>query len=277
MCAALALPLGGGLLLGGWLAATPLPRQARAGGHAFFRGLPDVTNIAHRGASALAPEHSLEAYRLALRHGAQILELDLRSLADGSLVVAHDADLRRGFGLPHRLDELSLPDLRELTRGLGPEPLEGVLDTFPGVRFNLELKDERLAPARTLAKILEQRGAGERVLVASAHHDVLLEFRNVTRGTVATSASAREALRFCACYRLGVDCQVPFSALQVPVLSWLGLDEPELVAHAHAAGVAVHYFTIDDALRMQRLVRAGADGIMTNRPDRLRQVLESEP
>jgi glycerophosphoryl diester phosphodiesterase len=61
--------------------------------------------------------------------------------------------------------------------------------------------------------------------------------------------------------------------LQVPALSWLGLDTPELVAHAHAVGVAVHYFTIDEERRMRQLVRAGADGIMTNRPDRLRRVL----
>ena len=68
----------------------------------FFTGLPPVLDIAHRGASALAPEHSLEAYQLALDPGAHVLELDLRLLRDGELVIAHDRTLRRTHGIALR-------------------------------------------------------------------------------------------------------------------------------------------------------------------------------
>ena len=73
---------------------------------AFFEGLPPVLNIAHRGASKRAAEHTLEAYELGLRQGADVLELDLRATSDGVLVVAHDARLERTLGLDARVAEV---------------------------------------------------------------------------------------------------------------------------------------------------------------------------
>lgn len=240
---------------------------------AFFRGMPRVLNIAHRGASENAPEHTLEAYDLALRHGADVLELDVRMTGDGVLVAAHDATLKRTLGLEVAIADLSYEQLSKRAGERRPLRLDDVIAHFPGVRFNLELKDESIEAARALARVIEATRAASRVLVASAHDDVMAEFRRNAGPQVATSASMGEALRFHFCHLVGRSCSMPFVALQLPPLRWLGLTRPEFLRSAHEAGLVVHYWTIDGERAQRRLIEAGADGIMTNRPAQLSQVL----
>lgn len=241
----------------------------------FFRGLPAVLNIAHRGASALAPEHSLAAYELALQQGAHVLELDLRLTRDGELLVAHDRTLRRTVGREESWAELTRAQVTELAGDRAPLGLDEVLARFPLARFNLELKDETLEGPRALARVLARHGAGARVLVASRHAAVLEELRTVTRGAVATSASMDEALDYFACYLVGRACAARYSALQLPALGWLGITSQRFLTRAHEQGLVVHYWTIDDPAQMAELVARGADGIMTNHPERLARVLEA--
>jgi glycerophosphoryl diester phosphodiesterase len=257
----------------------------------FFAGLPPVLDIAHRGASELAPEHSLVAYELALLQGAHVLELDLRLLRDGELVIAHDRTLKRTLGLDRAFSELSLPELRAIAGSAMPLGLDQVFRQFPGARFNLELKDESLEAPRALAAIILREGAqasskeGEsdldrasvplkhRVLVASSHRPVLEEFRRQTSGAVATSASAEEALDYYVCYLMRRTCPSDYSALQLPPLGWLGLTSAAFIEAAHERGLCVHFWTVDDPAQMRALLSAGADGLMTNRPDVLGRVL----
>jgi glycerophosphoryl diester phosphodiesterase len=239
----------------------------------FFAGSPPVLDIAHRGASKLAPEHSLEAYRLALQQGAHVLEVDLRLLRDKQLVIAHDRTLARTHGVDVAYSDLTWADLERLAGERPPLRIEQALRQFPSVRFNLELKDEMLEASRALASLLAEAGAEGRVLVASSHEAVLAEFRKVTAGRVATSASAAEALDYYFCYLLRRSCTTPYSALQLPAMQWLGITSPGFVASAHERGLAVHFWTIDDPGQMQALLAAGADGIMTNRPDVLAALL----
>ena len=241
----------------------------------FFRGLPAVLNIAHRGASALAPEHSLAAYELALQQGADVLELDLRLTRDAELLVAHDRTLRRTVGRDESWGELTRAQVVELAGARAPLELGEVLSRFPSVRFNLELKDETLEGPRALARLLERHGAGSRVLVASGHAPVLEELRTLTGGTVATSASMDEALDYYACYLMERACVPRYSALQLPALGLLGITSERFLSRAHEQGLLVHYWTIDDPAQMAELIARGADGIMTNQPDSLARVLEA--
>jgi glycerophosphoryl diester phosphodiesterase len=109
--------------------------------------------------------------------------------------------------------------------------------------------------------------------VASGHEAVLAEFRRATGGRVATSASTAEALGYYFCYLMKRPCATPYSALQLPTLGWLGITGAEFITEAHERGLAVHFWTVDDPDRMQVLLAAGADGIMTNRPDVLAPLL----
>lgn len=243
----------------------------------FFAGLPPVLNIAHRGASTLALEHSFEAYELALAQGAHVLELDLRLTRDAALLVAHDRTLRRTVGREEAWSELTRAQVAELAGGRMPLDLDQVLSHFPAARFNLELKDDTVEGPRALAQVLARQGAAGRVLVASQHVRVLEALRTVTQGTVATSASQDEALDYYACYLMGRTCIGQYSALQLPALGVLGITSARFIAQAHEQGLAVHYWTIDDPTRMAELLAHGADGIMTNRPDRLARVLSGRP
>jgi acyl-CoA thioesterase-1 len=239
----------------------------------FFAGLPKVLSLAHRGASKQAAEHSLQALSLALSEGADVLELDLRATRDQQLVTTHDATLERTLGLPQRWSEITWAEAQSLAGPRTPPLLGEVLSRFPGAHLNLELKDEDPAVARLLAQQIAAAGAEQRVLVASMHAAMLREFRRASQGKVATSASFREALGFYACYRIGKGCRADYAALQVPVWNWLGITSPEFIQHAHRQGLAVHFWTVDDEAVQRALLAAGADGIITNRPDTLARVL----
>jgi glycerophosphoryl diester phosphodiesterase len=240
----------------------------------FFAGMPRVLNVAHRGASKLALEHSLAAYGLALQQGAHVLELDLRLLRDGELVIAHDRTLERTLGSDAAFATLSLSELERIAGDRTPLTLARVFSQFPQARFNLELKDEDLAAPRALANLVLLRGVQDRILVASSHRAALAEFRRATAGAVATSASFEEALDYTFCSLMKRACPTDYSALQLPTLGWLGLTSSEFIRGAHDRGLAVHFWTVDEPERMRALIAAGADGVMTNRPDVLARVLE---
>lgn len=233
--------------------------------------------MAHRGGGA-AREHSFAAYRASLAAGATVLELDLRATRDGVPVVAHDATLERIYGAEGRIRELTLAELRERVPDEPPHPLEDVLAAFPDVRVNIEMKDDVPGMAEAVAARIAAAGATERALVASFHGDVLERFRELAPD-VATSASGGEGIRFFLCYLLEVPCRPDYEALQVPPAIGDGFlsIEPgrrEFIDFAHRHGLEVHFWTVDDAGQMRRLLAAGADGLITNHPERARRVLD---
>jgi glycerophosphoryl diester phosphodiesterase len=264
--------LGFGLIRAVWPSEAPAPGEKREPS-AFFTGLPPVLNIAHRGASKAALEHTLEAYALALEQGANVLELDVHATRDGVLVVAHDADLERTVGIDLRIAELDWQELARLAGERAPLRLDDVFQRFPRVHFNLELKPQADAVAIALARAIADHALSERVIVASFHADTLAAFRRASHGTIATSAAMRESVSFLVCYLLGRPCQVPFDLLQLPARFpyWLGTEPFNRFVHEH--GLKVQYWTVDDPVLMRTLIEAGTDGIMTNRPELLSSVL----
>jgi glycerophosphoryl diester phosphodiesterase len=249
----------------------------RVPARAFLAGGPLI--IAHRGASLAEVEHSTAAYRRALAVGAEVLELDVHRARDGALVIAHDRDLGRALGVPMIVGEHDLAELRAAVAAAHPgvDPatllptLPEVLASFPSTRLNLELKDAGVALATDVAALLARGHDRDRVLVASFDGDALDAFRAASHGAVATSASPGEVARFLVCYLLEVPCRPAFEALQVPTSvrrSWprLRLDRPRFIEFAHRHGLAVQYWTIDDAAEMAHLLAIGADGIMTDDP-----------
>ncbi|HWM84681.1 MAG TPA: glycerophosphodiester phosphodiesterase family protein [Kofleriaceae bacterium] len=243
----------------------------------FLAGGPLV--IAHRGASALETEHTAAAYRRALADGADVLELDVHRSLDGAIVVSHDRSLERALGVPLLIAEHDLASLRAdlAARHPAADPasllptLDEVMKGFPRARLNIELKADSAALADAVAAAIERHGRHDDVLVASFHGDALERFRVSSRGRVATSASLGEAARFYVCYLLEVPCRPVYEALQVPPQlrrSWphFRLDSAGFIEFAHQHGLEVHYWTIDDRAAIERLLAAGADGIMTNDP-----------
>ena len=227
--------------------------------------------IAHRGASGQRPENTLPAYALALEQGADMIEIDLHRTRDGAVVVSHDSSLE-GLGGSGEIGKATLAEISRLDAGEGarvPQLFE-VLEAF-GTRidFNLEIKRAREGAYPGLeAQVLEEvgsRGLLERMLFSCFFDDVLERLHTLNeraRLAVLVDPGAPEGW-LSRCRTAGAEA-VNFH--------WL-LASSENVERAHAAGLKVNVYTVDAAESLQALLERGVDGIFTNYPGRLRELL----
>ena len=233
--------------------------------------------IAHRGGALLpenlGKENSLEAFGNAVDLGFDYLETDLRTTRDGEVFAFHDPDLRRTLGQDVRFADLTSEDVRalRLADGARVASLDDLLVEFPDAVFNIDFKDDA-GISRGLERIAHRK-AGDRVVVASFSHRRLRAVR-ARAPHLFTSASQSEVLRM----RLGrraaagegsapIALQIPERYRGMPVLT------RGLLERAHRHGLQVHVWTIDDSRDMHRLLDLGVDGIITDRPDTLKEVL----
>ncbi len=278
------------MLIAGGVAAVIAAALRRGGGPPRI-AWPE--NLAHRGASVRAPENTLEAFRLAVNSGAGGLELDVHMTRDGYIAVIHDNTVDRTTDGSGPVREMPLKQLRALDAGYRFSPdggstypyrergvrvplLAEVFREFPDSCVNLEMKEAQPGVEETVLRTIREAGAGGRALVASAKHRVIRRFREVSGGSVPTAASRREIQVFylLSLLRLERLLRPGYEALQVPA-SYRGtrVVTPRFVAAAHTLGVRVDVWTIDDPAEMRRLLALGVDGIMTNRPEVLEEVL----
>jgi glycerophosphoryl diester phosphodiesterase len=219
--------------------------------------------IAHRGGAGLAAENTLEAFGRCYALGVRYLETDVRVTADGACVAFHDAALRRVTG---RRGMVRGATRRELA-GFGVPALDEVLVAYPDACFTVDVKEgSAVAP---LARTLRATKAAHRVCVAGAWDGWLAGVRHEVGPelTAALGWRALAALLAGAPQAAGVArfAHVPSRVVQV-----FGA---RLVARAHALGVRIIVWTVNDSAQMHRLLDLGMDGIITDRPDLLREVL----
>lgn len=243
---------------------------------------------AHRGLSLEHPENTLEAFEAAARQGARWIETDVRTTADGVVLIFHDSTLNRVAGRPGRIDELTFEQVREveLAGGARIPTLREALDRFPDLSFNIDVKDD--ASAAALPAVVVGAGAGQRVRIASFSEKrrsaCLREFATLAPGLRVKSSAAVEGTTLFSLVcrtvpaawplvaRLAGRWVEPFDSLQVPrhyrVLGRrVPVVTPRFLATAHRFGLEVHVWTIDDPEQMRELLELGADGIVTNRSD----------
>lgn len=243
---------------------------------------------AHRGASAERPENTLPAFARAVEIGVDALELDVHLTRDGHLLVAHDDNAQRMAGARVAWNAVDLVEARRLDVGWGflaPDgtrpfagqrisvPLfEEVLDAFPNVRLNVDIKKDERAIAKTI-ELITQRRATERVTIASFKTTIAVGVRR--RGYEGeTALSQGEVVSLLALPAL-MWRQLPFTgnAAQVPVRQGaVQFDRPAFIAKCHSLGLRVDYWTVDDPTEAARLLALGADGIMTNDPAAMRSL-----
>lgn len=234
-------------------------------------------NFAHRGASAYQAEHSLTAFRTALTQGADILEIDLHRTNDGHLIILHDESLERTTGQDQLARDLSLAAIQAIDPGILTLP--ALFAAFPTTPINIEIKQKEPSIAADLAQAIRTANREASVIVSSGSGTAIAEFRAASGGQIATGAALGEVLGFYFDYLFGfeVEADLPFDALQVPAFSLAGVDlsTPEFISFAQSHGLLLHFWTIDERAEMDRLIAAGADGIMTNRPDLLRAAIQA--
>ncbi len=249
--------------------------------------------FAHRGGAARWPENTLVAFEGAIALGFRYLETDLHLTRDGVIVCLHDDTLERTTDGRGKVADLTLAELRRVDAGYRFSPdgrtfpfrgqgitvptLEETLALHPDVRLNVEIKQRQPSMERALWDAIDRLDAADRLLVAAEHDALVHRFRAVhPQRAMPTSPGVRGVLRFWLGVRtrLGRLDRYPFQALQVPV-QWKGLTvvDRAFVAAAHSHGLHVHVWTIDEPAEMHRLLDLGVDGVMTDRPDRLADVM----
>lgn len=266
----------------------------RAADHPFFRrdGARPLV-IAHRGGAGLWPENTLYAFGRAAELGVDVIELDVRATADGTLVVFHDATVERTTGGEGRVGEMTLAELKRLDAayrwtpdggrtfplrgsGIGVPTLEEVFAALPEMRFNIEPKRGTASVSKALCRVVRERGMSEKVLIASFTQTVLEEFRAECPG-VATSGGPAEVSKFLVLSKtgLGESYSPPMQALQIPEQAGgMRMITGGFVEAAHERNLQVHAWTVNDEARMSGLIKLGVDGIMTDYPDRLMALRE---
>lgn len=253
-----------------------------------FLSWPGPIPFAHRGGALDQPENTLPAFAAAVELGYRHLETDVHLSADGVVFAFHDDSLDRTTDRTGRIDALSAAEVEAADAGYSFSPdgaahpcrgrgvvvprLEHILETWPQVLVNIDPKQD--AVVEPLLDLLGRMDAWDRVCIGAFSDARLRRVRTLAQGRVCTSMGPW-AVGVARCLgwvglvpRLGADC------LQLPVRGGgVRLVTPRLVGAAHRRGLQVHVWTVDDPAEMEALLEIGVDGLMTDRPRVLREVL----
>lgn len=263
-----------------WLGALDMGRKAcKMADMTHLRNHPFLTAplahaFAHRGGAQEVEENTLPAFAHAVGLGYTHVELDVHATRDGQVVVHHDPDLMRLCGDPRQIADLDWAELRVIRTlgGAGIPLLETVLQDFPGLYVTIETKSR--AVVGPLCALIKRMGVLERICIGAFDPACTRAARAALGpGLLYSPAHAQVGRLWARGWGMPLSLD-DFGAVQVPV-AWKGIQiiTPRFIRAAHAADVAVHVWTVDDAAQMHRLLDMGVDGLMTDRPTLLRDVL----
>ena len=258
--------------------------------HPYFAA-PDVLVIAHRGGRALGPEHTLQTFRRAVDVGVDVLEMDVRLSVDGELVLHHDRTVNRTTDGSGPVDSLTRTQLQALDAGYrwqdddGSYPYRGqgyrmstpteVFEAFPDQRMLIEIKPGDPTAAAALCEAVRGAGMQDLVTVASFSTDIQRAFRAACP-EVLISAAAGDMIGYELCHLLRLDgLYAPdFELFQVPEqIGPLALVDKRFISVARQRNLPVQVWTVNEEEQMERLVDLGVDGIVTDHPVRLLNIL----
>ena len=262
--------------------------------HPYF-DLPTPIVIGHRGASGELPENTLEAFERALSQGALMLETDAHLSRDGQVVLSHDPRVDRTTEGSGAIEDFTLAELQRLDAGHRFSPDRGasfphrgqgiriptlreVFERFPGIRFNIEIKQNSLPLIDATVRIVAEAKRAETTLLAAAEDDTMSALRARLAETElrpAMGAAVGDIVGFARAAAAGGAPPPEPMALQIPpTFAGNPLVTTELVEFAHRHDVQVHVWTINDEDEMRSLLDRGVDGVMSDFPALLRRVVD---
>lgn len=248
--------------------------------------------IAHQGGDGVWPGETMLAYQNAVDLGVDVLEMDIHITKDGELILMHDETVDRTTDGTGEIESMTLTDLKKLDaaydwspdegktfpyrgQGIQVATLEEIFQAFPEMRMTIEIKKTNSSMAKPFCDLIREYNMQDKVLVASFHDERLQEFR-AECPEVATSSAKNETTVFVLLTKafLGGFYSPIFYSLQVPEESGgITVMTPAFVRAAHARNLAVEPWTINDEETMRKFIEWGVDGIITDRPDILMEVL----
>ena len=251
--------------------------------------------IAHRGGMGLFPENTMIAFQGSVDFGVDILEMDVVLTKDGELVAIHDFNIDRtsdgnGNVTNHNYQDLlqyNFADNFENPDGDNPYSnvmvqiprLEEVFYTFPDKFFMIELKDSirnGKRAAEELKYLIEKYELQNQVSVVGFQEQVMEYFHDITEGNISVGMSENEAIHFISTGISGMEFMYnPKASVAALPIEYGGykLDYKRLIKSAHRRNIAIHFWTVNDKETMRDLIEKGVDGIITDRPDIMQEVL----
>ncbi|WP_431029372.1 glycerophosphodiester phosphodiesterase family protein [Lysinibacillus sp. LZ02] len=247
--------------------------------------------LAHHGGAHLAPEHSMLAFEKAVQSGVDGFKVDVRLTKDEEIILFHDASTERLTGVSSSVKDLTLAELRELNIGENFECLEGnypyknekvevvtlrkLLETFPEKVVYIDIKDApdtyegSLMPSK-LWRLLEELQATNRIIVSSNYSEQADRFNLYAQNRVALGAGDADITKAYTSFtsQFGHLFNPKVDVFEVPLKSnVMNFDSPKFIKFLSDLNCHVLYTGINDLVTMSRLVRSGATGIITDRPD----------
>jgi glycerophosphoryl diester phosphodiesterase len=259
---------------------------------------PRTLVIAHQGGDGVWPGDTMYAFKQAVAIGADVLEMDAHITQDGVIVLMHDEtvdDTTDGTGA---IEDMTLAELKKLDagydwsndggqtfpyrgQGITVPTLEELFQKFPDMRYTIELKKTKNLIDKPFCDLITKYNMKDKVLVASFHDDAMAAFRTTCPG-VATSAARTEVTYFVILGKVFLSGLIapPYQALQVPWEKSESKGIPIMTARfiraAHAKNIAVEPWTVNDPELMRQYIEWGVDGIITDRPDLMIEVLNGK-
>jgi glycerophosphoryl diester phosphodiesterase len=251
--------------------------------------------IAHQGGDGIWPGDTLYAFEKAVEIGADVLEIDAHITKDDEIVLMHDEEVDRtteGTGL---IEDLTLLELKQLDaayqwsnddgktfpyRGQGIEvpTLDDVFQKFPQMRYVIEIKLTEKPIDKPLCDLIHKHNMQDKVVIASFHDEAMKKIRE-TCPEVATSASRGEVTMFVLLGKVFLSGLIapqyqsiqppydPSESMNIPIMT------ERFIREAHAEDINVEPWTVNDPTLMKQYIEWGVDGIITDRPDLMIEVL----
>lgn len=265
-----------------------------------FPALTKPLIFAHQGGELLAPTNTMAAFAVAdAIGGIDFLDIDVHMTRDGHLVGIHDSTVDRTTDGHGCVDSYTLADLQKLDAGYWFQDLQGAYSyrgkgvQIPALEevfsvyaskyyLHFEVKDvyPKDGPSQVekkLWKLIQDFQMEEKVIVASFQQRIVERFNQLAQGRVVIGAGRSEVTRFVMAHtsRFPLLYRRYSHVLEIPLTSnRINLKKRGLIEKAHALGMEVYYWTVDDVLTMKELIELGADGLFTNRPDLLKTVIQ---
>jgi len=261
---------------------------------AFFKR--ETRLLAHRGVPQEFPENTMISFQNAVKLGVDVIETDTHLTKDDQFVVAHDADISRVSNGSGAISQFTLEQLKQFDvgynftlddgktfpyrdKGIRFISVEEMLEAFPNQRFNIDLKDNNPLQVKLWVDLITAQDAIDRVLTASQYTKNLKLVRKAFPN-MATSFSAGEVFNFYLLNKFrGINRlkkrKFGGDALQVPIkMAGLRIVSERSIQNAHALGFKMHVWTINEPQMMRKLFKMDVDGIFTDRPRVLKNVIK---
>ena len=262
---------------------------------AYYRDIDRPLVIAHQGGDGLWPGNTMYAFDQAVETGADVLEMDAHITKDGHIVLMHDEEIDRtteGTGL---IEEMTLQELKQLDaayrwspddgntfpfrdQGIRVPILDELFEKYPQMRYVIEIKLTQNRIDKPLCDLIRRHSMQDKVVIASFHDQAMQNFRE-TCPEVATSASRGEVTKFVLLGKIFLSglLMPQYESIQPPYDPEESMNIPimtqRFIQGAHAKNIAVEPWTVDDPALMKQYIEWGVDGIITDRPDLMVEVL----